>query len=152
VYPSLRPGSIVASVCDHRDMPSDSLHISEHIDRPADEVYEYAVDPTNVPEWAPGLGTAVEHVEGQWFVESPMGRVGLTFAERNGFGVLDHEVTLPSGDVVYNPMRVMPDGDGSEVVFVLRRRPGMSDDDFERDAAAVTADLGRLKRIIETRP
>ena len=133
-------------------MPSDSLHISEHIDRPADEVYEYAVDPTNVPEWAPGLGTSVENVDGTWFVESPMGRVGLTFAERNTFGVLDHEVTLPTGDVVYNPMRVMPDVDGCEVVFVLRRRPGMSDDDFERDAAAVTADLGRLKRVVETRP
>jgi Polyketide cyclase / dehydrase and lipid transport len=132
-------------------MAPESRHVSERIDRPADEVYEYAVDPSNIPEWAPGLGSGVENVDGRWFVETSMGRVGVAFAERNAFGVLDHEVTLPSGEVVSNPMRVFADGDGSEVVFTVRRRPGMSDDDFAEDAAAVAADLARLKRILESR-
>jgi hypothetical protein len=65
--------------------------------------------------------------------------------------VLDHDVTLPSGEVVYNPMRVIPDGHGCEVVFTLRRRPGMSDEEFSADAGAVAADLARLKRILEER-
>ena len=133
-------------------MTSRSRHISEWIARPAEEVYAYAADPTNIPEWAPGLGGAVEDVDGQWFVDSPMGRVGFAFVERNTHGVLDHEVTLPSGDVIYNPMRVLPDGDGCEAVFTLRRLPGVSDEEFERDAAAVAADLTRLKTIIEGRP
>ena len=63
--------------------------------------------------------------------------------------LLDHEVTLPSGDVIYNPMRVVPNGDGCEVVFSLRSRPDMSDEDFERDAGLVQADLTRLKRVLE---
>jgi Polyketide cyclase / dehydrase and lipid transport len=130
-------------------MPAASRHITEWIDRPAAEVYDYASNPANIPEWAPGLGTAVENVGGQWFVETGSGRVGVAFAERNKLGVLDHEVTLPSGDVIYNPMRVVPDGDGSEVDFVLRRRPEMTDEDFERDAGLVQADLTRLKRIVE---
>jgi hypothetical protein len=130
-------------------MPYKSRHITETIDRPADDVYEYASDPMNIPEWAPGLGTSVEQVGGQWFVDTASGRVGLTFAERNTLGVLDHEVTLPSGDVVYNPMRVVPDGAGSEVEFILRRRPEMSDDDFTRDESLVQADLTRLKHILE---
>ena len=88
---------------------ADSVHISERIDRPVHEVYEYAVDPAHLPEWAPGLGDAVENVDGHWFVETPMGRVGFAFVERNSYGVLDHEVTLPSGEVFYNPMRVVPD-------------------------------------------
>jgi Polyketide cyclase / dehydrase and lipid transport len=133
-------------------MTSESRHVGERIGRPADEVYEYAVDPANVPEWAPGLGSAVENIGGQWFVDTSMGRVGLAFVERNSFGVLDHEVTLPSGDVIYNPMRVVPDGDGCELVFTVRRRPGMSDEEFAEDAAAVAADLARLKRIVEGRP
>jgi hypothetical protein len=119
------------------------MHISERIGRPPGEVYEYAVDPANVPEWAPGLGSAVENVDWRWFVETPMGRAGFAFVERNAFGVLDHEVTVPSGEVTYIPMRVIRDGDGSEVVFTLRRLPGMSDPDFERDAQAVAADLAR---------
>jgi hypothetical protein len=132
-------------------MASGSRHISERIGRPADEVYEYAVDPANLPGWAPGLGSAVESVGGRWFVETPMGRVGFAFAERNAYGVLDHEVTLPSGEVIHNPMRVIRDGEGCEVVFTLRRLPGMSDGEFERDADAVADDLARLKRIVEGR-
>ena len=130
-------------------MPPHSRHITESIDRPAADVYEFASDPMNIPAWAPGLGTFVEQVGGQWFVDTASGRVRVTFAERNSLGVLDHEVTLPSGDVVYNPMRVVPDGAGSEVEFILRRRPEMSDDDFRRDAGLVQADLTRLKHVLE---
>lgn len=37
------------------------------------------------------------------------------------------------------------------VVFTLRRLPGMSDEDFARDAEAVAADLTRLKLVFEGR-
>jgi hypothetical protein len=130
-------------------MSSETRQITERIDRSAAEVYEYASDPENIPLWAPGLGSAVENVDGRWFIDTTSGRVEVTFAERNRFGVLDHEVTLPSGEVVYNPMRVVPHGDGSEVTFSLRRLPDVSDEDFERDAGLVQADLERLKRILE---
>ena len=130
-------------------MPPESRHISEWIERPAAEVYEYAANPVNLPRWAPGLGNAVENVDGQWFVDTPSGRVGFAFVERNRYGVLDHEVTLPSGQVIYNPMRVIPHGDACEVVFSVRRLPGMSDEEFARDAGLVQADLTRLKHILE---
>jgi len=130
-------------------MPAESKQISASIDRPAADVYRYASDPANIPEWAPGLGSSVENVDGRWFVETPAGRAGFAFVEGDEFGVLDHEVTLPSGDVIYNPMRVVPGGDGCEVVFTLRRLPDMSDADFERDAGLVQADLNRLKRVME---
>jgi Polyketide cyclase / dehydrase and lipid transport len=132
-------------------MTSESRHISEWIDRRADEVYGYASDPANLPQWAPGLGTSVEKVDERWLVETSEGRVGFAFVQRNEHGVLDHYVTLPSGEVVYNPMRVIADGSSCEVVFTLRRRPGMSDEDFMADAEAVAADLTRLKRVLEGR-
>lgn len=130
-------------------MASESRHIAESISSPAATVYGYASDPANLPGWAPGLCSSVQNVGGQWFAESPMGRVGLAFAPPNEFGVLDHHVTLPGGEVVYNPMRVIADGDGSEVVFTLRRQPGMTDAEFDRDAAAVAADLARLRGVLE---
>jgi len=40
-------------------------------------------------------------------------------SERNKFGILDHDVTLPSGAKVYNPMRVLPNNDGCELIFTL---------------------------------
>jgi hypothetical protein len=133
-------------------MRFESRHLSVRIARPVAEVYQFAVEPTNLPRWAPGLATSVERVDGQWFVRSPMGRVALAFAERNDFGVLDHDVTLPSGEVVYNPMRVIADGEDCEVVFTLRRRAHVSDAEFASDAAAVAADLARLKRVLEAAP
>jgi hypothetical protein len=132
-------------------MATESRHIGERIGRPAGEVYDYASDPVNLPRWAPGLGSSVENSGGRWFVQTSMGRVGFAFVPRNEYGVLDHDVTLPSGEVVYNPMRVIADGHDCEVVFTLRRRPGMSDAEFSEDAGAVAADLARLRRILEDR-
>ena len=130
-------------------MPAESKQISESIERPAADVYRYASDPANLPAWAPGLGSSVENIDGRWFVETPAGPAGFAFVERNEPGVLDHELTLPSGEVIYNPMRVVPIGDGCEVVFTLRRLPDMSIEDFERDARLVQADLTRLKQVLE---
>lgn len=127
----------------------ESRHISTRIDRPAEEVYAYASAPAHLPEWAHGLGSSVEEVEGKWVADSPMGRVEVAFAPRNDFGVLDHDVTLPSGETVRNPVRVIADGAACDVVFTLRWRTGVSEEDFRRDAEAVSADLARLKSVLE---
>ena len=130
-------------------MASETKHLTVWIDRQAAEVYEFTADPENLPRWARGLGDSAELVDGQWFVGTSSGRVGVALAERNAFGVLDHDVTLPSGEVIHNPMRVVPDGEGCEVMFHLRRMAGMSDADFARDAGLVQADLVRLKHVLE---
>ena len=81
-----------------------------------------------------------------------MADADVEFAPHNEFGVLDHVVRLPSGETVYNPMRVIPAGGDEprcEVVFTLRRRPGVTDEEFEADAAAVAADLETLRGLLE---
>jgi len=112
-------------------------------------VYAYASNPANLPRWAPGLGHSVEEVDGQWFVDTPAERVRIAFGPRNDLGVLDHYVTLNSGAVISVPMRVIADESGSEVVFTVRRRPGMTDAEFKADGDAVAADLARLRRVLE---
>ncbi|MCE8427603.1 MAG: hypothetical protein J5U19_04320 [Candidatus Methanoperedens sp.] len=126
-----------------------SVHISVSIDRPADTVYEFASNPENLPKWAAGLGESIKNVNGDWIAESPMGRIKVKFADKNKFGVLDHEVTLPSGAKFYNPMRVFPNNDGSELIFTLYMQPDMSDQMFAEDADAVTKDLRKLKTLLE---
>ena len=68
-------------------MSTDTAHVAERIDRPAAEVYAYVSDPQHLTDWAPGLGSAVQQVDGDWFVESPMGRVKVEFAPPNEYGV-----------------------------------------------------------------
>ena len=126
-----------------------SRHISVSINQPADQVYEFASNPENLPKWAAGLSGSIKNVNGDWIAESPMGKVKIEFAAKNNFGILDHDVTLPSGEKVYNPMRVLPNNDGSELIFTLYRRPDMTDQMFAEDAEAVAKDLEKLKTLLE---
>ena len=71
-------------------------HISVSINRSAAQVYEFASNPENLPKWAAGLSGSIKKVNDDWITESPIGRVKVKFAEKNKFGVLDHDVTLPS--------------------------------------------------------
>lgn len=127
-------------------------HISVSIACSPGEVYAFASNPENLPKWATGLGGSIKNVDGEWTADSPMGKIKIRFAERNKFGVLDHDVIVESGERVHNPMRVVPRGDGSEVVFTLFRRPEMSDEKFLEDARWVEKDLKILKDLLERRP
>jgi hypothetical protein len=122
------------------DTTGSSLHVSQWIDADAAEVYAFAADPANLTRWAAGLA------------DPKLAAVEVEFAARNEFGVLDHVVTLPSGERFYNPMRVIPAGlgePGCEVVFTLRRPTGVTDEEFDSDAAAVAADLATLRRLMQ---
>jgi hypothetical protein len=132
-------------------MTSQSVHLGIGIDRPAAEVYDYVSQPANLGEWAAGLAGSIEFVEGRWVADSPLGRVVVEMTERNPYGVVDHRVILATGETFFNPMRVIADGDGCELVFTLRRQAGVENADFDRDAAAVTADLTTVKRLLEGR-
>jgi hypothetical protein len=128
----------------------ESAHVAVSIDRAAEDVYTFASDPRNLPRWAAGLAQQeVELVDGVWVVESPMGRVSVEFTPANSFGILDHRVTLPSGESVDNPVRVIPNADGCDVVFSVRRRAGMSAEEFAADQDTVAADLATLRDLTQ---
>lgn len=125
-------------------------HLSIYIACAPSQVYEFASNPENLPRWAAGLATAELTREGQaWIAEAPFGRAKIQFAERNSFGVMDHDVELDSGLVVHNPMRVVPNGEGSEFIFTLLRQAGMSSAVFAEDKRAVERDLAMLKQLLE---
>lgn len=126
-----------------------SQHISISINRSSNEVYEFASNPENLPRWAAGLSGSIKKVNNEWIAESPMGTIKIKFAEKNSFGVLDHDVTLPSGEKFYNPMRVFPNNNGSEIVFTLYQRNGMTGEMFDEDAKLVERDLQKLKSLLE---
>jgi hypothetical protein len=128
---------------------ANSRHVSISISNSAEKVYEFASDPENLPKWAAGVSGSIKNVNGEWIAESPMGMVKIKFADKNKFGILDHDVTLPSGETFYNPMRVFPNKGGSELIFTLYQRPGMSDRDFRKDEEQIKADLEKLKALVE---
>jgi hypothetical protein len=126
-----------------------SRHLSVVIQRPADEVYAYVAEPDHLTTWAAGLTQSDVRREGDVLVtDTPAGPVRIAFVQRNAYGVLDHDVTMPDGTTTNNPMRVLAHPDGAEVVFTVRQR-AMTDEEFERDAGLVQADLERLRELLE---
>ncbi len=129
-----------------------SRHISISIDKPMKAVYDFVSAPLNLPKWAAGLSGSIRKEGDVWIAESPMGSVQVAFVPSNDLGVLDHEVTLPSGETVYNPMRVFSNADGCEIVFSLYQLPGMTEKQYQQDARLVEMDLLQLKEIVENIP
>jgi len=130
-------------------MPYEARIVSEAIDVPPDVVYEFARTMKNLPRWASGLAAGVGQEGGEWFTDSPMGRVKVSMAPRNDFRVLDHDVTLPDGRTVHNAFRVTSAGEGSLVAFVVLRLPGTTPEAFATDVAHVAKDLRALKTLLE---
>lgn len=127
-------------------------HISQKIRRQPAVVAIFAGSPENLPQWAAGLSSGIRHEHGRWITDAPMGIVEVRFTGEISLGILDHDVIFPGGEVVHNPLRVLRNGDGSEVVFTLYRLPGVSDDEFERDASLIRDDLLRLRGLLEAMP
>lgn len=124
-------------------------HVSQSIDAPIDSVIVVAADPQQLPLWAAGLSSGIRNDDGHWITDSPMGPVEVAFVGPTATGVLDHDVTLPDGTVVHNPFRVLHNDQGSEAVFSVYQRTGMSVEEFEADVQAVTEDLARLRALVE---
>jgi hypothetical protein len=125
-------------------------HISVSVNRPPNEVYDFVLNPENyLPKWATGTNGLLTHVNGEWIAETPTGKVKIRFAERNTFGILDHDFILESGTTIHNPMRVVTNSSGSEIIRTLLREPDMSDEEFSEDAKWVEQDLKTLKDLLE---
>jgi hypothetical protein len=124
--------------------------IGVSIDRDWREVYDFASIPQNFPRWAAGLGTRFERSGEEWSAEDPDGRpIRIRFSRPNEFGVLDHIVSAEGRAESRNAMRVVANGTGAEIMFTVLRTPGMTEEVFTADAAAVERDLNALKALLE---
>ncbi len=128
-------------------MSAQIVHVS--IARDWREVYDYASRPENMPFWASGLASGLTQDGDDWIAEGTLGTARVRFAPRNDFGVIDHWVTLESDLQVYNALRVVPNGDGCEIMFTVLQLPGMEEAQFAADAAHVMRDLKTLKELME---
>ena len=126
-----------------------SRTLSVSIDRPPDQVHAFVSNPENLPQWATAFCLSVRPNDGDWVIETPDGSMRIRFVEKNPFGILDHYVTSAPGTNIHVPMRVVPNGSGSEVMLTLFQGLGMSDEKLAQDIRWVERDLQTLKRVLE---
>jgi len=128
-----------------------STTIALAIARPCEEVYEFLLEPTNFSKWAFTGEVNMRHLGGQdWAVETSVGPRILRLARRNKFGVLDHFSMLAEGDAPHPiGMRVMVNGEGTELIYTCFQRATMGDSEFASMVEWITTDLMALKSLLE---
>ena len=130
-------------------MTFQTTNISISIDNSKEKVYEFASNPENFPRWLAFVKSASKKSNTIWIAESDLGNIEIELSPKNEFGIIDHKVKLPDGTQVYNPLRVIENGKGSEVIFTLYKMPDKTEEEFNADANLVKADLKVLKDILE---
>jgi hypothetical protein len=133
-------------------MTWEARNISISVARPPAAVAEFAGNPRNLPAWAGWGGRGVRESRGRWYLEGGGGWGEVVFTGPLWAGVLDHRVILDGGDPGGNliPMRVVANGDGSEIIYTMFRDPALSDEEFEASVATTTANLETLRRVLES--
>jgi len=107
-----------------------SVEISVYINRDAREVFDYVSNLANLRHWAKSIRPGME----------------ARSADSRSYGVIDQWVAV-GRKTYFRAMRVTDYYEASSVVFTLRGTPDLD----EAEAAAIAADLQRLKRILEER-
>jgi hypothetical protein len=126
------------------------------IDAPLAQVAADLADPTTHPEWAAEFYEGpVRPADGDEFTAPvPMmgGQVRHKINADIQKGILDLYFA-PQG-AAYGPpipVRLVPNGDGVDVLWTLARFPGVSDQAWEQGLASMARELQALKRRHETR-
>ena len=86
---------------------------------------------------------------GWWLFTGPYGKSMLKFNENKSFGILDHQYVdeESSWDV---PMRVVSNGDVSEVLITLNKPDEITDEQFDLRVEEISAMFNSMKNIIES--
>ena len=126
--------------------------ISVSIERPCDEVYAFLAQPRNYAQWAavePGSFEPLSN--GDWEGEMSFGYRHVRFTPPNPYGVLDHAIFIPGGELLFTPMRVVPNQQGTELMFTYFAREGMDEAQFASAVEWITTDFLALKSVLEAR-
>jgi hypothetical protein len=115
------------------------------------KIYKFVSNLENLSKWAKTFCRSVKKSDGKWVIETPQGDVGIRLVEKNELGILDHYISPSAGVELLVPMRVVPNGSGSEVIFTVFQQSDMSNENFKKDIALVEKDLKSLKRSMENK-
>ena len=124
-------------------MTQKSRTITFTVNRKTGEVFDAIL---NIPPKM--FPDAVKNSDGWWMFQGPHGDAKLKFQENEKLGILDHVFQDPDGkwDV---PMRVVANGEFSEVVITLFKPPNFTDELFEERAKEIEGIMQKMKEAIE---
>jgi len=87
--------------------------------------------------------------DGWWSFNGPHGLSRLKFHENKTFGILDHQYV--DEESAWNvPMRVVSNGDFSEVMITLNKPDEITDEQFDQRIHEISEMVHTMKNILES--
>jgi hypothetical protein len=114
-------------------------------------VFAFLADPANLPTWAIGFARGIRREGECWVVTTGHGEVPLRVEADEARGVIDFHLEPAPGVEAVAYSRVLPNGDGAEFVFSQFQAPGMPDEVFAGQRAALAEELAILPAIFRAR-
>ena len=87
--------------------------------------------------------------EGWWSFTGPHGKSKLKFNENKPLGILDHKY-IDEESVWDVPMRVVSNGDYSDILITLNKPDNLTDDQFNKRVNEIGELVNNMKQIIES--
>jgi hypothetical protein len=127
-----------------------STVISVGIRRPAALVMSYLTEPALFARWAALTSNRMVHKgDLDWLFDTAAGPRIVRFQAPNSFGIADQAVFAEGETPLVNPMRVVPNGNGTIVTYVCFQRPGTSEEKYQSTVEWITSDFLTLQSVIE---
>jgi hypothetical protein len=117
----------------------------------AAEVFMFLGDPENLPRWAVGYARGIRRDGDAWIVQTAGGEFPVRFGVDESRGTIDIHTAVAPGVEASVFSRVMANGTGAEYVFTHFQEPGMSDEMFAGQCAALADELALLPILFRAR-
>ena len=102
-----------------------------------------ALFPTVVPD-------ARINSDGWWYFIGPYGKSKIKFNQNRSLGILDHEY-IDEESSWKIPMRIIPNGNSSEVVIILNKPKQLTDEQFNERVKKINKLVISMKKILESK-
>ena len=109
-----------------------------------EEAFAFLAEPENLPRWAVGFARGIRREGDDWIVQTAQGEMPIRVVSDAVRGTIDFQMRAAPGLVAVAYSRVVPNDSGAEYAFTQFQLPGMTDDVFAAQRAALAEELAIL--------
>jgi hypothetical protein len=110
----------------------------------AEHVFAFLADLENLPRWAVGFARSIRRGAEEWIAQTAGGDLPIRVVADAQRGTIDFHLGQAPGVEAVAYSRVVPNDSGAEYVFTQFQRPGMTDEVFAAQRAALADELAIL--------
>ena len=110
----------------------------------AEDAFDFLADLANLPRWAVGFERGIRREGEDWIVHTAHGEMPMRVVADRTQGTIDFHMQVAPGVEAVAYSRLLPNDSGAEYVFTQFQSPGMPDDVFAGQRAALAEELALL--------